>query len=326
MKSNKDKRISSWLIVLLISLVILIVMAIISNAIQIGERLRQIHMSVEIAFYVLIAVVVLGGIVYPIVGVFFTPIFSLEKIHKADGSAKHKWCRKLANNLLDNVELTDEERDEVKGYLRCGDETDDKLIEFFDRKIRPTVNQEIFETAKKVFIITAISPNSMLDMLGMASANFSLIKRITQICGFRPSNVQVLGLYVKTLSMTLLAGGLEEMNIEEIVSMSIESVTGNASKISRIVGFVTAPIIQGTTNAYTTIRIGMITKNYLLNADLSQTRKELRKKSYTESIIMLKEIVKEGVEDNIWEPIKKFFGRKNEDTETTGENRMYWSF
>ena len=300
----KSKKTSVWTIVLLISVAILVVMSLVSNAIEIGERLRAAHFSLEIMFYVLIAVVVLGGIVYPVVGVFFAPVFSLEKLHHADGTARKKWCKRLVKNLLDNVELTEEEQEQVKGYLRLEDETDDKLIEFFDRKIAPELDHEIYDTAKKIFIITAISQNSVYDMLGMASANFSLIKRITQICGFRPSNAQVFKLYIRVLSMTLLAGNLEDVNIEELIPLATEGALGKA------LGIVAASATQGAINALTTLRMAAITKNYLLNADVSQTRKELRRKSYAEAFAILKNIMKQGMEEKVKEPVKNLFSRK----------------
>ena len=304
MKTKNTQRTSSWTIVLFISLVILVAMGLISNALEIGERLGNVHIVLEILFYVLIAVVVLGGIVYPLVGVFFAPIFSLEKLHNADGTARRKWCKKLVDNLLENVELTPEEQEEVKGYLTLQDETDDKLIEFFDRKITPELNKEIFDTARKIFIITAVSQNSAYDMLGMASANFSLIKRIVEICGFRPSNAQVFRIYIRVLSMTLLAGSLEDMDIEELIPMVTEGALGKA------LGIVAASAAQGTVNALTTLRMAAITKNYLLNADVSMTRKELRKKSYAEAMSILKNIIKQGMDEKVKEPVKNFFSRK----------------
>ena len=238
------------------------------------------------------------------VGVFFAPVFSLEKLHNADGTARKKWCKRLVDNLLENVELTPQEQEEIKGYLNLQDETDDKLIEFFDRKITPELNTEIFDTARKIFIITAVSQNSVYDMLGMASANFSLIKRIVEICDFRPSNVQVFRIYIRVLSMTLLAGSLEDMDIEELIPMVTEGALGKA------LGIVAASAVQGTVNALTTLRMAAITKNYLLNADVSMTRKELRKKSYAEAMNILKKIIKQGVDEKVKEPVKNFFGRR----------------
>jgi len=307
----KNKKTNAWTIVLLISVAILFVMGLVSNALEIGQRLRGAHVFLEIAFYVLIAVVVLGGIVYPILGVFLAPIFSLEKLHNADGSARQKWCKRLVKNLLENVELTAEEQEQVRGFLKLEDETDDKLIEFFDRKIAPELNKEIYDTAKKIFIITAVSQNSVYDMLGMAAANFSLIKRITEICGFRPTNAQVFRLYIRVFSITLLAGNLEEMNIEELIPMATEGALGKA------LGIVAASATQGANNALTTLRMASIAKNYLLNADVSQTRKELRRKSYAEAFNILKDILKQGMEEKVKQPVKNLFGfRKAEAKET----------
>ena len=297
----KKKKTNTWTIILLISVAIIVVMSLVSNALEIGERLGNAHIILEILFYVLIAIVVLGGIVYPLVGVFFKPIFSLKDLHNADGSSRQKWCKRLVNNLLENVELTEEEKEQVKDFLKMGDETDDKLIEFFDRKITPELNKEIYDTAKKIFIITAVSQNSVYDMLGMASANFTLIKRITEICGFRPSNAQVLRLYLRVFSITLLAGNLEEMNIEELIPMATEGALGKA------LGIVAASATQGAINALTTLRMAAITKNYLLNADVGQTRKELRKKSYAEAFTILKDILKQGMEEKVKNPVKRFF-------------------
>lgn len=300
---ENNRRRNMWNIVLFVSLIIVAAMSIASNAIEIGEKLGSVHIAVEIAFYVLIAIVVLGGIVYPLVGVFFAPIFSLEKLHEADGKARQKWCRRLANNLLENVQLTEEEQEQVKGFLRLEDETDDKLIEFFDRKITPELNREMYDTAKKIFIITAISQNSVYDMLGMASANFNLIKRITEICGFRPNNAQVFRLYIRVLSITLIAGNLEEMNIEELIPMATEGALGKA------LGIVAASATQGAVNALTTLRMATIAKNYLLNADVSLTRKELRRKSYAEALSILKNIMKQGMNEKIKEPVRNMFSK-----------------
>ncbi|MBR2295266.1 MAG: DUF697 domain-containing protein [Clostridiales bacterium] len=302
----KNKKINAWTIVLFASLAILLIMGLISSALEIGDRLGSVHISLEILFYVLIAIVLGVGIIYPILGVFYAPIFSLRELHDQDGAARQKWCRRLVKNLTENIDLTEEEKEQVRGYLKQGDNTDDLLIEFFDRKIAPEVNKEIYDTAKKVFIITAVSQNSMYDMLGMASANFTLIKRITEICGFRPNNFQVFKLFTHVFSMTVLAGGLEEMNIEELIPMATEGALG------KTLGIVAASATQGAVNALTTLRIGVITRNYLLNADLKQTRKELRMRSYAEAFSTLKEILKQGMEEKVTNPVKRV-------TKTVGE-------
>ena len=137
-------------------------MGLVSNALEIGERLGRVHYVLEILFYVLIAVVVLGGIVYPLVGVFFAPVFSLENLHNADGTARRKWCKRLVDNLLENVELTPQEQEEVKGYLNLQDETDDKLIEFFDRIHR--FHGQVYAQFLKGFLVYRRQNDRRMDL------------------------------------------------------------------------------------------------------------------------------------------------------------------
>ena len=231
------------------------------------------------------------------------PIFSLEKLHTADGTAKKKWCKKLTNNLLKNVDLTPEEKEQVLGFQKIDNNTDDQLIEFFDRKIRPQINAEMMSSAKQVMIITAVSQNSVYDMLGMAAANFSMVKRIVEICGFRPTTPQVLRLYLRILSYTFLSGVIEDVNVEEYVPMIMEGSLGKLSQLA------IASVTEGLVNALTTLRIASITKNYLLNADVNQTRKDLRKKSYKEASLALKDLAGQFVEDKFKNPIKNAFSK-----------------
>jgi len=303
-----ERKTSLWTKILIVSVALIILMSIFSNVLVIGERLRAKHVYVEYAFYGLVIFVLAFGIIYPLVGVFFAPIFSLDKLHYEDGRARKKWCKMLVNNLIKNVELTPEEKDQVVGYLSCEDETDDKLIEFFDRKIAPQINNEIYDTAKKVMLITAISQNSVYDMLGMASANFCLVKRIVEICGFRPTTPQVMKLYLKILSYTLLAGTLEDLNIQELLPFAVEGSLGKMG------GIVIASATQGALNALTTLRIAVICKNLLLNADVKATRKDIRKKSYTEASATLKDIVSKTFEDKVSNPFRSFFSSKKTET------------
>ena len=305
-----ERKTSLWSKILIISIATLIFMSIFSNALVVGERLRTKSIYLEYIYYILIVFIICFGILYPFFGVLFAPIFSLEKLHTEDGKARKKWCKKLSGNLLKNVELTPEETALVKGFISSTDDsTDDKLIEFFDRKIRPEINAEMMDTAKKVMIVTAMSQNSIYDMLGMASANFCLVKRIVEICGFRPTTPQVMRLYLKILSYTFLAGTIEDLNIEEYIPMIMEGSLGRISKLA------IASVAQGLVNALTTLRIASITKNYLLNANVHQTRKDLRRKSYQEAGLALKEIVSQFVEDKVEKvsnPIKNVFSKFGE--------------
>ena len=116
----------------------------------------------------------------------------------------------------------------------------------------------------------------------MLSVNLHLIRTIVESCGYRPSGAALLRLYVRILKATFLAGGLEEMDLEELLPL----VTGNAAM--KLPGLVFASAAQGTVNAFMTIRVGILTKKYLFSADGPIEMPQARKDSYKEAIDFLK--------------------------------------
>lgn len=235
------------------------------------------------AFYWIVVLACLGaGIVWPIVSVWRHPIFSMYMLRDHEGRARFYWCRKLTNNLKKNTELTSDEAAQLEEFLTQGNLADDLLITFFTEKFSPVIDSEIKSAAKTAFVTTAISQTAFYDMFSMLSVNLHLIRTIVETCGYRPSGAALLGLYVRILKATFLAGGLEEMDLEELLPL----VTGNAAM--KLPGLVFASAAQGTVNAFMTIRVGILTKKYLFSADGPIKMAQARKDSYKEAIDFLK--------------------------------------
>ena len=53
-ETKSSQKTNTWTIILFVSLIILVAMSLISNALEIGERLGKIHIVLEILFYVLL--------------------------------------------------------------------------------------------------------------------------------------------------------------------------------------------------------------------------------------------------------------------------------
>lgn len=139
-------------------------------------------------------------------------------------------------------------------------------------------------------------------MLGVASLNFMLIRNITELCGFRPNSFQLLRLYIRVMSMTILAGALEAVNVESLISKVVEGFTK-----APFVSFVSVPaasLIQGATNAFLTVKVGIMIKNCLLNADVSKTRSEVRKEAFKEAFDVFPRII-ENLDEKAKKPAEK---------------------
>ncbi|MCF0111780.1 MAG: hypothetical protein HUJ58_07755, partial [Erysipelotrichaceae bacterium] len=111
---------------------------------------------------------------------------------------------------------------------------------------------------------------------------------------------------IKVLSYTLVAGSLEDLNLEDFISTLTENSLG------KIGGVIFASATQGIVNALMTLRIATITKNYLLNANVYQTKEELKKNSFAEAMKLLKEIAATEVSRKFVNPVKGLFKRKED--------------
>lgn len=68
------------------------------------------------------------------------------------------------------------------------------------------------------------------------------------------------------LSYSFMTGALEDMDVEELFAFASETSVG------KIGGVLLSSVTQGAVNALMTLRIAMITKNYLINSDVGQTK------------------------------------------------------
>ena len=261
---------------------LLLFLFLLSGLVSLGQQMEAVHPILGGLYWIIVLACFGAGIVWPIVSVWRRPIFSMYMLRDRAGRARFYWCRKLTDNLKKNTELTVDETAQLEDFLKQGNQADDLLIEFFTEKFSPVIDSEIKSAAKTAFVTTAISQTSFYDMFSMLSVNLHLIRTIVEACGYRPSGAALLRLYVRILKATFLAGGLEEMDLEELLPL----VTGNAAM--KLPGLVFASAAQGTVNAFMTIRVGILTKKYLFSADGPIEMAQARKDSYKEAIEFLK--------------------------------------
>ena len=312
---NKKKRVKTnkWLIVLLVSLFAVFVLWLANNVISFAEHFHWAAGWLKVLFYCLTALLILFGIVYPIVKVFFSPVFALNRLHDKKGRAKLRWCRRLVRNVVQNCDLTDDEKYEIRQcFHNKKDDIDDAIIDFFTKNIAPKIYSEAFTTAKNVCVITAVSQKSSIDMIATVTAQFSLVKRIVEICGFRPSTPELINLYIKVMMFTLLAGSLEEADLETLLPLC------SGTFMEKIGGVFVVSAIQGIINAYTTLRVAMITKHLLFDSEF-KSRKQIIAAAVSDAHSILFDILisfpKNGVIavwDKIRDIVTKPFRKKNQ--------------
>lgn len=287
------------LITFSIVVVSLFLVFLLGNIITIGDKLGEASSFFEWAFYALILGMVAYYLLWPVIKLWKAPAFPTLNIDGVcNPSQLKKFSRQLINNcdyIADDVLRTQHQASQ-RAVLR-GIETDVcKLKEFISNEINLRIegskelnvlgiNSRIKEWAKTVFVVTAVSQNGKMDSLAVIGINLRLISDIVKASGFRPTKPQMIKLYIKVLTTSLItyitssvltdAMDFDPTDVvNEVPDVATDSVDvdgldiGNSlvAKLRKLplAGVLLESAIEGTVNALMTLRIGYVTKAYLM--------------------------------------------------------------
>lgn len=304
MKKSKTKIF--WISIAIGCLIVFTLM-LLSSVINIGERLRKIHVSVEIAFYVLVFLIVFLVIINPIRIILTSPSFEICTTLDPDSHKVRSVYRAVARNMAKNQNVDEEHRLLLTKYKNY-DELQMNMTVVFHDCIKKNLNNIIIKKAKTVLISTAICQNARMDMITVFSVNLNMIKDLVTECGFRPNMTNLSKLTINVFSTALIAEGLESISIDDILPNSVNNALGQIPFIKPVMASVT----QGIANALLTIRIGCVTRKYLFRAGNIITKEDIRKSAFKDSLILLP-MVLYGTLTFIPKKIVHMFGSKNKE-------------
>lgn len=304
MKKSKTKIF--WISIAIGCLIVFTLM-LLSSVINIGERLRKIHVSVEIAFYVLVFLIVFLVIINPIRIILTSPSFEICTTLDPDSHKVRSVYRAVARNMAKNQNVDEEHRLLLTKYKNY-DELQMNMTVVFHDCIKKNLNNIIIKKAKTVLISTAICQNARMDMITVFSVNLNMIKDLVTECGFRPNMTNLSKLTINVFSTALIAEGLESISIDDILPNSVNNALGQIPFIKPVMASVT----QGIANALLTIRIGCVTRKYLFRDGNIITKEDIRKSAFNDSLILLP-MVLYGTLTFIPKKIVHMFGSKNKE-------------
>jgi len=123
------------------------------------------------------------------------------------------------------------------------------------------------KTASTVFVSTAISQNGRLDALMVLAAQTRMVWQVAHVYNQRPSLREMIQLYANVGATAFLVSEIEDLDISEQVEPVITaalggSLAGLAPGMNMLATIVTQSILEGTANAYLTLRVGVIGQRY----------------------------------------------------------------
>ncbi len=205
----------------------------------------------------------------------FYPLLFLIRLPqrlRAEQSIKNNLNRLRKNKVLEEKNLVSLE----KAYDTLNIEAD-KVIE---------------ERGKRVFYLTAISQNGALDIILVLFYQLKVILEVAKIYLQRPSVRELIYLYSNIGSSLFLSGQIEEAEYLDSVEPIISNVLGSTITLVPGTSIIVNSVISGSSNAYLTLRLGLLTKQYCQyeNFEVKETRRNVSIQAGT----MLFKISREG--------------------------------
>ena len=282
-----------------------IVIMISGNAIIIGDKIGKLtHVYVEYLFYAILIILAYIYIIRHIIKMHFSPEFPTLRVDEGwSRNELYAFAKKLRDNCnyISDKKVKENHRDYLDKYIQHNSAQPEKLKIIISNEVNRRINGDpdlgvsgidsrIKEWAKSVFIVTAVSQNSIFDTVSVLILNYRMIADIVLASGFRPTKSQLFKLYVKILSTALLTyctsqvfsgnGDLMPFNFGEVDDMTSsgdadmgdldasDAGFGNTIiqriKTLKIPGLLIDSAAQGCINALLTLRIGYVAKSYLL--------------------------------------------------------------
>lgn len=247
-----------WMMLLL---TFLLGLPVISSILNIANYIRGIDPRLEWCLY--------GGILIFLALLFFKliyPVLRHSSLPASLAQCKEAQLDAVIHNQIQRGSLYEQE--DMLDYLKekeylhelslCSSESEKRsALEGLKISREKLIRRSIRQHGIRVGISTAISRNQLIDGLMMLSFSANLIKEIAEIYGLRPSNKQLIALYLKVLRGSYYAYYAENLSGHAV--NGVMSLTGQAFEgIPGINAFAKAAT-DGLFNSMMVMRIGFIT-------------------------------------------------------------------
>ncbi len=255
---------SHWLTGLVILLSFFLMMTLLNNVIEMGERLSSVHPYLSWVFYVLIGVFAVWIGTVPIWWIIKSPVYDYSSLLRGenaepDNSELEKFKRALSRDEEDIKRLEGKKGDELKEALV-------RIIADKERQADETIVQSSLLT----FLTTAISPNGLIDVAAVIYYNVKMVGSMVKLFGIRPSVTNIAKIFRNVFLTAFVVNQLEELEINEYLEEMLESFGDVAA--GKILSKTMDSLIQGTLSAFVTLKIGYAAKTALLDPNKTKAK------------------------------------------------------
>jgi len=273
---------------------------VLNQTFQLVELADRIHPAFGTAVLITILVVFLVGLGLPLYAFLRLPK-PLIPPQQATGPEYERYRERLEKRLASNPLL----KQQLPGQPLSIAAALKQLDDIADRRTR--------DVAAQVFLATAISQNGSVDALVVLGAQGKLVVDIATIYYQRPTLRDLAYLYANVAATAFIAGELDDIDVAAQMQPIVTAVLGSSVAaipgMSAAAGLFVNSVVTGTGNAYLTLRVGIVARQYCGHRK-DGDRKGIRRSAAVQALPLLGSIVRDGaasVASAIWDRPKKFF-------------------
>lgn len=215
----------------------------------------------------------------------------LQRPLAESGPEFDRYVEQLAGRLRDNPELKGVDLAPESSATRTAEVR--KALDVLGGRADGVIR----DTASIVFVSTAISQSGRLDGLAVLVTQVQMVWKIAHIYNQRPSFREMFHIYREVTLTSFVAFELDDVldTVEERIAPIIHEMLGTsiASAVpgaSVAASMLMACLVDGSSNAFLTLRIGIITKRYCGALSVTE-RRVLRRSATRDALGMLGGIV-----------------------------------
>lgn len=278
------RAITGTLLLLSLFLAVSFAVLVIAQTVQLVEFARSVHpVAGDVAFWSLLAFYA-TCLAVPAFLVLRLPR-SLKVPADDSGPEFDRHLRELRKRLRKNAHLSPmplDTREEIEAALEVLGERADVVIR---------------KTAGEVFITTAVSQNGSLDAVFVLAAQSRMTWTLAHLYYQRPGPRELAYLYANVAATAFVTSEIEDFDLaaqlQPVISGAFGSVAGAVPGAQAVGTLATNAIFGGAANAFMTLRIGLIARDYC--GALVRPDPRLEKRSATAgAALMLGGVVTDG--------------------------------
>ena len=228
---------------------LLVGLAFIGLASNVTRGLRELHPVLEWIFYIILFIFTTWLIIIPAAQVLTKRLRPLGSILDEDNVPSREEQMRNARWMLKQKLFTEQEARAVE-YAMTFDKDLLPHLRTATRRCAARADEISLAHAKTAFVGVTVSQSGPLDIFMLLAINVRLIRDITRAAGVRPSLPELAKLYAFVLISALILDRADQIDLGEF--------------LPAIGSFFAKSLMQGVGAAFVTLRVGQLTRRYLL--------------------------------------------------------------